>query len=98
MLYTIYFFGDFFDAKKFFNRVNNAVALGMASTVSYGACFFVAVKHTKKEVLDKKVWLGWNEYKIALEFPSYLGHESALNPLDVCGLIRVIETKTEKLI
>jgi len=92
MLYLIFFFHDFEDAKDFYDKhLKRAVVLGEANTVDYGHCYFVSLKYRDIDLERQKDKLGWKEWQDARKYKSYCGHGSALSPLDVWGFVRAIE-------
>jgi len=92
LLYLIYFFKDFEDAKDFYDRHSKrAKVLGEANTVDYGHCYFVSLEFSDSDFARLGEWLGWKEWQDAQKYKSYCGHGSSLSPTDVWGFERVIE-------
>ena len=93
-VYIIYFFKEEKDARKFFDEVNHLPrVLGLADTIDYGLCYFVSVGFPEEHLRTFGEDFGLDEWSVASKSPSYLGSESALKPLDVHGVLKVLDQK-----
>jgi hypothetical protein len=93
-VYVVFFFKNEKDARDFFNQINHLPRiLGVADTIDYGYCYFVSVGYPQEHLRLYGEDFGLDEWSIASKLPSYLGSESAVKPLDIHGLTKILEER-----